>query len=195
METGAIQEVTGTANALVSSTVNLNGGLLRLTGATGISASIDTVNINSGGANIEVGDAVSSIAAAALLDGGGGGGLTKTGDGSLDLSGINTFTGPVSVNAGNLTISNYGGLDANSSLITVAGGNAGLNLQMVGTGATSDSYAQNLSLNGFLRGTGGSSGNTLSVTWSGNVTLGGSGTINPNGNTSFDIDGQVNLGA
>ena len=110
LETGAIQEVGGTTSALISSTVNLNGGLLRLTAPTGISASVDTVNVLSGGANIEVGTGVSSTVAEAMLDGGGGGGLTKTGDGSLALSGTNTYTGPTRVNAGILRFATQGAL-------------------------------------------------------------------------------------
>jgi fibronectin-binding autotransporter adhesin len=110
LETGAIQETAGTTNALVSSTVNLNGGLLRLTGATGISASLDTVNILSAGADIEVVTGVTAACGAALLDGGGNGGLTKSGPGTLSLTATNSYTGNTSVNQGSLSVASSSSL-------------------------------------------------------------------------------------
>ena len=57
--------------------------------------------------------------------GGTGGSLVKTGSGALTLSGVNTYTGPTTVNAGALIVN---GSIASSSLTTVNSG-ASLNRQ------------------------------------------------------------------
>src|SRR5439155_8370098 len=57
--------------------------------------------------------------------GGTGTGLTKSGDGTLILGGVNTFTGNVAVNAGTLSINSDARLGNASNNVTLGGG-AGL---------------------------------------------------------------------
>ncbi|MCW1926443.1 autotransporter-associated beta strand repeat-containing protein [Luteolibacter arcticus] len=52
---------------------------------------------------------------------GGSGGLTKTGDVDLDLGGVNTFTGPVSISGGIVKLTTTGAL-GNGSAIAISGG-------------------------------------------------------------------------
>ena len=81
---------------------NFNGGTLKSYGANGsyIFPNVNTVVqaggaiINDNGYTVEFG--------AALVSGGGGGGLTKLGNGTLRLDGVNTFTGATLVSAGTL---------------------------------------------------------------------------------------------
>jgi autotransporter-associated beta strand protein len=202
----------GNSSTTVNGILQLNGATINSVAKTLVrvsgSSSLTIANVNSGtgtqtmGLRLGITDGIfdvdtsrtltiSSIISEATV----GSGFTKTGAGNLTLAGANTFTGAVTVDGGNLVINNYAALDLNSSLITVGGGSAGINIQQVGTGATSDSYSQNLSLNGSLRSTGGSGTNTLALTWSGDITLTGNSTFNANGNTTIDIDGDVDLGA
>ena len=120
--------------------------------------------------------------------------FTKTGSGQIRLNGINTYTGTTNVTGGDLSIGSYTGLSTTSS-ITVSGGTAALNLVQVGSGSTSNTINKPLSLHGFLRITGGSGTNLLNQTWDGNITLAGDSTITNNGNSTFDINGQIDLGS
>jgi autotransporter-associated beta strand protein len=120
--------------------------------------------------------------------------LTKSGTGQIRLNGANGYTGATIVNGGNLTIGNYAGL-SNTSGITVSGGTAGLQLAQVGAGTTTNTINKSLSLHGFLRIIGGTADNRLNQTWDGNITLAGASTIQNNGNSLWDINGQINLGA
>jgi autotransporter-associated beta strand protein len=103
------------------STFNFNGGLLR----AGANAQPDFMSglghayVKASGARIDTSGNTITIAQA-LLDGSGGGGLTKTGNGTLYLNGVNTYVGATLVNAGTL-----GGNGAIAGPVTVAGG-AGL---------------------------------------------------------------------
>ncbi len=120
-----------------SFTLNLNGGNLRA-----INSQTDFLNaltdlqtvVKSGGAKIDTNTFSITIAEILEHDSALGltadGGLTKNGAGSLTLSGVNTFTGPVTVNAGTAL--------ATPSRILIPNDNA------VGTGAITlaDSFAE-----------------------------------------------------
>ena len=121
---------TASGSSQGQSTLTVNGGTLIATagdsatpffpvlGPSGktLAATIQSagMTINDGGFNITVAQPFS-----------GAGGLTKTGNGTLTLSAANTFTGPVTINAGSGTIATTGSLTSTS--ITVAQ-NAALNL-------------------------------------------------------------------
>jgi len=101
-----------------------------------------------------------------LLDGGGGGGLIKTGQGTLILTGTNTYTGTTAVNVGTLQLG--GGVIPQSGLISVADGatlafapTAGSTVA-VGTATVGNSTGASLSLT--VPGTGNPSIPLASVT-------------------------------
>lgn len=120
--------------------------------------------------------------------------LTKSGSGQIRLNGANGYTGATIVDGGNLSIGNYSGLN-NTSSITVSGGTAGLQLVQVGAGTTTNTINKDVSLHGFLRIIGGTATNRLNLTWDGDIALAGASTITNNGNSLWDINGQINLGS
>ena len=97
--------------------LNFNGGTLVAGASTAnFLHDITSANVLGGGAVIDSGTNVISVAQP-LLDGGGAGGLTKIGNGTLYLNGANTYTGPTLVNVGTL-----GGTGTIAGPVTVAGG-------------------------------------------------------------------------
>ena len=79
--------------------VNLDGGTLQATASRGdFMQGLTNVFVRSGGVTIDTPYAITI--AQDLLNGGGGGGLTKTGTGTLQLDGANTYTGTTTVNNG-----------------------------------------------------------------------------------------------
>jgi autotransporter-associated beta strand protein len=125
------------------------------------------------------------------------GGITKNGTGTLILSGANTFTGNIAVNAGRLQLNNAGAIGSSSSpSVTVASGatfdlngitaSNSNNLTISGTGAAGYGAA--------LINTGVSA--AVAAAYSGNITLADNATINATGgiiSLSGVISGNYNL--
>jgi T5SS/PEP-CTERM-associated repeat protein/autotransporter-associated beta strand protein len=116
------------------------------------------------GATTLTGDATFNVGANARLNLGAIGGdygFTKTGAGNLTLTGVNTFTGPLTIGAGTLALASTASLSPSTDI-------------RVGTGATFDTSAV---AGGYTV----SSGNTLGGTgsFSGLVTLGSGAGISP----------------
>jgi len=110
-------------------TFNFNGGTLRATGATADFVNLGTgsarANVRNGGAKIDSNGFDVTIPQALLHSNIGGdnaidGGLTKSGTGTLTLSGANTYTGTTTINAGTLALASTGSL-ATSSYSIAAG--------------------------------------------------------------------------
>lgn len=155
----------------------------------------NTVNLGAANRTITVNSAATFGTAAAVFSGAAGVGFTKNGAGTLRLNAVNTLTGVVEVSEGILQIGSYTGLNTASSLTVSGGGTSNLQLIQVGTGTTTNSINKALSLHGTLSIGGGSATNRLNQTWAGNITLAGDSRITNNGNSLFDIDGQIDLGA
>jgi autotransporter-associated beta strand protein len=115
------------------------------------------------------------------------GGLTKNGAGTMRLSGANTFSGPVTVNAGVLRSNNAAGFSSSSAII-VNGGSLELNgitdtvASLAGTGGAISQGAAGLTL-------GATSGST---TFAGAIT--GTGTFTKNGAATEILSGNNSLG-
>ena len=111
-----------------ASTFNFNGGtLVALASSTTFMQGLTAVNVKSGGGIIDTNGNAITIAQS-LLDGGGGG-LTKTGLGTLTLSGTNVYTGTTTISQGILAITSTTALPGYSTAgrFSVASG-AGLAL-------------------------------------------------------------------
>lgn len=136
-----------------ASNFNFNGGTLRA-GATQASfmQGLTAATVKSGGAVIDSNNFNIGIAQS-LLDGGGGGGLTKTGVGTLSLSGTNTYTGNTTVTGGALvgaTTASLPGWNTAGKVSVAAGAAYGARL---GTGGVSDAdFATLLATTGFAAG-------------------------------------------
>jgi autotransporter-associated beta strand protein len=119
-EQGALNNFGDTGIALITSTVNFNGGTLRAleTGTIMKVNAVDNAVVQANGAIIDT-NTFNTTIAKSLTAGTGSGGLTKQGAGTLTLSAANTYTGATTVSTGTLALSD-GGLIANSSTINVA---------------------------------------------------------------------------
>lgn len=96
-----------------TATFNFNGGVLKVKTSTTLGTTfmtgLNTANVRNGGAIIDTNGQDITIAQALVHSTVGGdntidGGLTKRGAGTLTLTGANTFTGDISVEAGTLSI-------------------------------------------------------------------------------------------
>jgi autotransporter-associated beta strand protein len=65
----------------------------------------------------------------------GSGGMVKTGDGTMELRGANTFTGNITVSAGSLVLTNATAMGTGAKTLTAAGGTLLFNLGMTNTSA------------------------------------------------------------
>lgn len=119
-----------------------------------------------------------------------GGGLIKDGAGEVSLNGINTFTGPVTINKGSLWAATSTALGNTNTPVTV---NSGATLFL--SGNATDSGLKPLVLNGSGGGGPGSGAGALvcrnSNSWSGNITLASDSTIYPNPNSTLNLGGLI----
>ncbi len=117
-QNGGVIEATEIAGGAGNATINLNGGTIRARDAAAANFlhDLDAANVLAGGVTIDSGTNTIGVAQA-LTDGGGNGGLTKTGTGTLNLNGVNTYTGSTLVNVGTL-----GGTGTIAGPVSVASG-------------------------------------------------------------------------
>ena len=109
-----------------SGTLSLNGVSVTVSGLT-TSAIVGTPVVqdgNAAGATLTVNNSAANTFAGTLQDGPGGGslGLTKSGGGTLMLSGNNTFTGGLSIQAGTLRAGSATALGSTANNVSVSNG-------------------------------------------------------------------------
>jgi autotransporter-associated beta strand protein len=99
-------------------TMNFNGGVLKANASNAnFMSTLTAANVLAGGVVVDS-DTNNITIGQALLDGGTGGGLTKFGAGTLNLSGVNTYTGLTAVSNGILLVS--GTIAGNATVSTGA---------------------------------------------------------------------------
>ncbi|MBN8420281.1 MAG: autotransporter-associated beta strand repeat-containing protein [Verrucomicrobia bacterium] len=135
--------LTGTGFTLTGNEVTLGGNIISsgITGTHTHTLSLDL--ILSGTRAVNTGTGTTIVIDGTLSESGGSFGFTKTGAGAATLSGINTFTGAVSVNQGSLTansIADGGAASALGAGTTIRFGTAGQTGMLIytGTGASTN---------------------------------------------------------
>ena len=138
LKTSQITKQNGTAN------VNFNGGTLTAkANQASFVAGLSSVTVQTNGAIIDDGGFSIGISQALLGDPAGDGGLTKTGNGTLALSGVNTYTNVTKVNAGTLAgTGTIAGPLTNSA--TLAPGNGGIGTLTINGNITLSVVSTNL---------------------------------------------------
>jgi autotransporter-associated beta strand protein len=197
----------GTSGGLQNSTLNYNnqGGYLRIDGITSITLggltgaqNLGLTNLSGSGVALTVGsNNVSTTYSGNLNDAGLGGALVKAGSGTLTLSGNESFTGQLMVNAGTLILSGNntytGGTRVNP--------NATLQLQANGGNTVSGTnYAMGATSQLNMGGVNGSTStlqlrSDTSVTFSGGNGMGGLGGTGAGETVNIDVNQLTPAGA
>ncbi len=181
----------GTVDAKTATGVNerldIKGTLTANTGALSATSTINgLLGMNNDAAkSIVVGTGATLDIEANLSNGG----FAKTGTGTLELSGGNTFTGVARIDAGIVRVNNNAGLGATGGGTKVTATGAQLRLENVTIGAEALE----------LKGTGVSNGGALrsesgTNTWGGAVTLTGAAEIETAAGSSLTINGGISGG-
>ena len=214
-QTGGTLFTTGflQGNALpTAAQINLNGGTIRLGAANanffnGIAAA--NISIGSAGLTLDANGFNATVTQGLTIASNGGITLgANSGNGSVTFAGANTFSGPVTANAGTLYFTNANGLGGTSAL-NLNGGNVGIPsdvsvtgkpINFNGGGLIFENYASGLNFNttpGNIK-LGASLGNTSSlsgqITGTGSLTYVGPGTLNLS-NPANTYSGGTNISA
>lgn len=190
---GALNSTTPNVVTFVSSTnakaLSLNGNSVTVGGlvSSGGAGSITVQNNNATAATLTINTAGTQAFGGVLADGAGGGALSvvKNGAGTQSLSGANTFTGGLTLNAGTLNINSATALGATASTFTINGGVIGNtsgtaivnanNNPITWNGDFTSSLSNNLNLGTGAISLGTAAGTARSVTVNGSaLTLSGS---------------------
>lgn len=156
----ALGTAPGTATA---AHLTLNGGTLATTGDVALAATRG-LSLGASGGTFDV---ASSTTLSYDGSAAGAGGLTKSGTGTLALSGGSSYAGATAANAGTLAISNDTALGTTAGGVTVA---SGATLQLSG-GITVGEEALSLTGDGAVAGAGALQNLSGGNTWNGDVTI------------------------
>ncbi len=220
--TGGTFALTNTSNSYSGGTVVAGGGTLNISADAALGAAsagltlgdattratlgIDApgtvlfsraITLGAAGATLNTAGATAATLAGTI---GGAGGLTKTGSGTLTLSGSNTFSGGLALEAGTVRVSSNGNLGgagtvAMSSATTLdltSGGTYSHALAVAGTASVNVGAGQSVTWSGRI-GNNGSTG-TLRLTGGGTVALTNSSN-SYSGGTIVTGGGTLNVGA
>jgi len=198
-------------------TVNLDGGTLRSrqVATSGVAASTSTFNFNSGtlaalqsttsylqgltaayvksgGAVIDTNTYDITIAQSLLTDGTSlGGGLTKTGVGSLTLSGTNTYTGVTTINAGRLVAATL----ANGGIASSIGVSSKANSNLVLAGGTFAYSGTSVAIDRGLLFSGSTTTAAIEVTQAGtNLSISGTADLTSTSGTAYQVLNKTGAG-
>jgi fibronectin-binding autotransporter adhesin len=106
LSTNAISQDATVGTSVTSGTINFNGGTLKpTTDSTTFMQSLTTAAVQSGGAKIDTNDLNITVAQPLVSGTAGDGGLTKSGTGTLTLTGASNYNGPTAILAGKLALS------------------------------------------------------------------------------------------
>ncbi|ENP43549.1 outer membrane autotransporter barrel domain-containing protein [Brucella abortus 80/102] len=165
--------------------LTFNGGTLQVTG-TGWTSTSRAVSLQAGGGTFDIEDAANNFAVTQGVAGAGG--LTKSGSGTLTLSGANSYTGATTVSAGTLVVAN----DNTGGGTTTVDVGAGL---QIGTGGVSGSLAGDIVNNGTLVVNRSDALNLANaISGAGGLTKSGSGTLTLSGVNSYTGGTTVSAG-
>lgn len=112
INTGGLVSALALDGGNATSSVKINGGTLRITGTDTAS---DTINLLSAGGTIEISSNATNFTVTSSISGVGG--LTKTGIGTLTLSGNNSYAGPTIINVGTIKLGTLNAIPDGSAVI------------------------------------------------------------------------------
>lgn len=151
-----------------TSTLNLNGGVLKATAASADFIAVDTVDVKSGGAIFDS----NGFNVTVLEDLAGAGGVSKQGAGILQLNGVLSYAGATTVNGGTLALGASTNLPATTNLSVNSGA-----VDFTNGTATRTATVNDLTLNGGTLIFGGNVSTVDALTVTGAVSATGSNTI------------------
>ena len=182
LSSGVLTNVSSVVFGGVNSRLNFNGGTLAAGGNGNLNATNGTTTVNANN-YVQAGGAVidsvtyNVVNTLPLLEdpNSTGGGLTKLGNGTLTLLGLNTYTGPTTISAGTLVVNNNATIS--TGLLNLNGGTLSNNVSCTLTNMVNLNTASTVGV---------ASGQTLIisgvVTNTRNLTVLGAGTLLLNGN-------------